>query len=124
MVKMRPLHRKSINPIHESNFEVVSKNLPVQIRESVFEFGYDLNKQEIYLEIHACEENIKDIFLIDVIEDLSVKYYNTERKVLIEICFSGIEKSPAIISKSNYKNSGLLTKKLIFTFRDHIVLLD
>ena len=119
-------HYSSIqqSPIRESTFEISSENLPIQIKENIAGFGYDLDKEQIYLDIYATEENIKDIFLVGSIEDLSIKYHDVTGKVLLEISFTGIEDSPSISSSSNYSGEGLLIKKLTFNFKDHIVLLD
>lgn len=119
-------HYSSIpqSPIRESTFEISSENLPIQIKENIAGFEYDLDKEQIYLDIYATEENIKDIFLVGSIEDLSIKYHDVTGKVLLEIIFTGIEDSPGISSSSNYSGEGLLIKKLTFNFKDHIVLLD
>ena len=114
----------SRDPILKSNFEVFTENLPIQIKENVSGFGYDLGKDEIFLDIYIKEGNLRDIFLVESIKDLSVKYYNRDGKVLLEIGFTGIEDPPIISSFSDYSDVGILTKRLTFTFEDHIVLLD
>lgn len=112
------------NPFYKSDFEIFTKNLPVQIKENISGFGYDLGKDEIFLDIYIKDENLRDIFLVGSIGDLSVKYYTRDGKVFLEINFMGIEDPPIISSFSDYSDVGILTKRLTFIFKDHIVFLD
>lgn len=112
------------NPFYKSNFEVSAENLPIQIKENISGFGYDLGKNKIFLDIYIKDENLREIFLVEAIKDLSVKYHSQDGKVFLEINFMDIEDSPTISSFSDYSEVGILTKRLTFIFKDYIVLLD